>query len=100
MSTIVAGQLCGLSNATAAEFSFLLGFVTLGAATVYTGFKDRHELMHAGLPAIAIGVVVSFFVAWAVIHGFIRYLQKNGMAPFAWYRLALAALVWFALVRV
>ncbi|MBS2032666.1 MAG: undecaprenyl-diphosphate phosphatase [Deltaproteobacteria bacterium] len=97
MSTIVTGQLCGLSTATSAEFSFLLGLITLGAATVYTGFKDRHELMVAGGGAMVVGVVVSFFVAWAVIHGFIRYLQKRGLAPFGYYRIALAALVWITL---
>jgi len=100
MSTIVAGQLAGLSTATSAEFSFLLGLVTLSAACVYTGLKERHELMHAGALAILIGVGVSFLVAWAVIAGFIRYLQKHGLAPFGVYRIALAALVWWALIRV
>ena len=95
MSTIVTGQLCGLTTATSAEFSFLLGLITLGAATVYTGFKDRHELMVAGGGAMAVGVVVSFFVAWAVIHGFIRYLQKRGLAPFGYYRIALAAVIFY-----
>ena len=45
MCTIVAGQLSGLSTATAAEFSFLLALPTLGAATLYEGFKARHELV-------------------------------------------------------
>ena len=99
MSTIVTGQLLGLSTPTSAEFSFLLGLVTLGAATVYTGFKDRHELMHAGLTAIIIGVVVSFFVAWAVIAGFIKYLQRRGLAPFGYYRILLAVVVWFTFAR-
>jgi undecaprenyl-diphosphatase len=99
MTTIVTGQLVGLSTATSAEFSFLLGLVTLGAATLYTGFKDRHALMLFGPSAIAIGVVISFLVAWAVIAGFIRYLQKHGLAPFGVYRIVLAAVVWFTLVR-
>jgi len=100
MSTIVAGQLAGLSTATSAEFSFLLGLVTLSAACVYTGLKERHALMHAGLPAIIMGTFVSFIVAWAVIHAFIRYLKTRGLAPFGWYRIALAAVVWYALLRV
>src|SRR5579863_232585 len=41
MCTIVTGQLVGLSTGTAAEFSFLLALPTLGAATLYEGYKGR-----------------------------------------------------------
>ena len=99
MSTIVAGQLSGLSTPTAAEFSFLLSVPTLGAATLYEAYKGRHELMHGvGGVELAAGLLVSFVVAWVVIAAFIRYLGKHGLAPFGWYRIALAALV-FALAR-
>jgi undecaprenyl-diphosphatase len=93
MCTIVTGQLTGLSTATAAEFSFLLGVPTLGAATLYEGWKSRAELAQTGALALAIGLVTSFFVAWAVVAAFLRYLQSRGLSPFGWYRLALAALV-------
>jgi undecaprenyl-diphosphatase len=94
MCTIVAGQLAGLSTATAAEFSFLLALPTLGAATIYEGYKARHELASSvgGLP-LAIGLGVSFLVAWAVIAGFIRYLQKRGLEPFGWYRIVVGSLL-------
>jgi undecaprenyl-diphosphatase len=94
MSTIVAGQLAGLSTPTAAEFSFLLSIPTLGAATLYEAFKARHELLQGvGGVELAAGLLVSFVVAWVVIAAFIRYLGKRGLAPFGWYRIALAALV-------
>lgn len=93
MCTIVAGRLCGLSNATAAEFSFLLGVPTLGAATLYEAWKSRAELAQNGAPAVALGLVTSFFVAWAVVAAFLRYLQSRGLAPFGVYRIVLAALV-------
>ena len=97
MSTIVPGQLLGLSTATAAEFSFLLGLPTLGAATIYEGLKERHALMaHAG-SAVLVGLVVSFFVAWAVIAGFLRYLKRRGLEPFGYYRIVAGALIlWMA----
>ncbi|MDX2051034.1 MAG: undecaprenyl-diphosphate phosphatase [Polyangiaceae bacterium] len=98
MCTIVTAQLCGLSTRTAAEFSFLLALPTLGAATVYEAFKSRHELEQGiGATSLAVGLVVSFLVAWAVIATFVRYLGKHGLAPFAYYRIALAAVVfWLA----
>ena len=100
MCTIVAGQLAGLSTATAAEFSFLLALPTLGAATLYEGFKARHALAVSGEALdLAIGLVVSFFVAWAVIAGFLRYLKSRGLAPFGYYRIAVGALVLWVLVR-
>lgn len=94
MSTIVAGQLAGLSTATAAEFSFLLSVPTLGAATLYEMYKSGHELARGvGAAQIAVGLLVSFVVAWVVIAAFIRYLGKRGLEPFGYYRIALAVLV-------
>jgi undecaprenyl-diphosphatase len=99
MCTIVAGQLSGLSTATAAEFSFLLALPTLGAATLFEGLKARHELLDVGLVNVAIGLVVSFLVAWGVIAMFIRYLQRRGLEPFGYYRIVLGAVVFWALAR-
>jgi undecaprenyl-diphosphatase len=100
MCTIVAGQLTGLSTATAAEFSFLLALPTLGAATVYELYKSRHELLAGGgVSELVIGLVVSFVVAWAVIGSFLRYLQSRGLAPFGYYRIVLGVLVLWLLVH-
>ncbi len=100
MCTIVAGQLTGLSTATAAEFSFLLALPTLGAATIYEGWKARHALGgEIGGVSLAIGLGVSFVVAWAVIAGFLRYLARRGLEPFGWYRVVVGALVLWLLAR-
>lgn len=98
MCTIVAGQLSGLSTATAADFSFLLGLPTLGAATLYDLFKARSELMAGvGIAPLVLGMVVSFVVAWAVIAAFVRYLQQRGLEPFGYYRVVLGLVVaWIA----
>ena len=99
MCTIVAGQLTGLSTGTAAEFSFLLGLPTLGAATVYEAYKSRAALSAIGPLNVVIGLVVSFFVAWAVVAGFVAYLKKRGLAPFGYYRIILGVIVFAVLVR-
>ncbi len=99
MCTIVAGQLTGLSTATSAEFSFLLGLPTLGAATVYEAYKSRDALAGVGGLNVVIGLVVSFAVAWAVIAAFLSYLKKRGLVPFGVYRIILGAIVFVVLVR-
>jgi undecaprenyl-diphosphatase len=93
MCTIVAGQLTGLSTATAAEFSFLLGLPTLGAATLYEAAKSRHLLGAIGAGNVALGLVVSFLVAWLVIAGFLAYLKRYGLTPFGLYRIVFGVLV-------
>ena len=98
MCTIVAGQLVGLSTSTAAEFSFLLALPTLGAATLYELYKGRHELFASvGVAQLAVGLIVSFVVAWAVIASFLRYLRTRGLEPFGYYRIAVAIAVWMLL---
>jgi undecaprenyl-diphosphatase len=100
MCTIVAGQLAGLSTATAAEFSFLLALPTLGAATIYEGLKARHTLAaHAGGLSVAVGLVVSFVFGWAVIASFLRYLRTRGLEPFGWYRILVGATALWVLAR-
>ena len=94
MCTILAGQFVNLSTSTAAEFSFLLALPTLGAATLYEMLKARHELFAPEhRTELAIGTLVSFVVAWAVIAGFLKYLRTRGLEPFGYYRIALGALV-------
>jgi len=94
MCTIVAGQLAGLSTSTAAEFSFLLALPTLGAATVYELYKGRATLFASvGASQLVVGLLVSFFVAWAVIAVFIRYLRSRGLEVFGYYRIIVALLV-------
>jgi undecaprenyl-diphosphatase len=94
MSTIVTAQLAGLSTATAAEFSFLLALPALGSATVFEGIKARHELLAgSGGAALAVGLVVSFFVAWAALATFLSYVKRHGMAPCGIYRIILGVAI-------
>ena len=54
----------------------------------------------AGIGAVnvLIGLVVSFFVAWAVVAGFLAYLKKRGLIPFGVYRIIVGAIVFLFLV--
>ncbi|CAM3135365.1 Undecaprenyl-diphosphatase [Sphingomonas antarctica] len=95
-ATIMGAMTLGIDRRTAAEFSFFLALPTLVGATVLQMFKHRHEIQAHDLSLIAIGFVVSFVVAMAVIKGFLAIVTRHGFAPFAWYRILAgsAALVW------
>jgi undecaprenyl-diphosphatase len=61
---------------------------------LFEGYKGRHDLLSSvGAMQIGVGLVVSFLVAWAVIAVFLRYLQRRGLEPFGYYRIALGILV-------
>ncbi len=95
MVTIVAALLLGLPATMAAEYSFLLAMPTLGAATVFDAVKGGRLLVEdIGWLSLLCGFVVSAAVAAAAVRGFLRFLTRTGLAPFGWYRLGVAAIIW------
>src|SRR5215813_3877493 len=100
MSTIAAGQVAGMSRPAALEFSFFLSMPTMAVATGYDFLKSviphHHEAQIVPLTmtphdwiVLAIGFVVSFFVALAVVAWFMNWVRARGFAPFAVYRIVL-----------
>jgi undecaprenyl-diphosphatase len=91
--TIVAGCLIGMTLAAAVEFSFLVGFVVLLAATGLEIVKHGGDIIDAyGWTNPIIGLVVAFLSAVAAIRWLLRILSGRSLAGFGWYRLAAAAL--------
>jgi undecaprenyl-diphosphatase len=106
MSTIAAGQLAGMSRASALEFSFFLSIPTMVVATCYDLLKSvlgktenpigvSHIGAH-GWVVLAIGFVISFIVAYGSVGWFMGYVRRRGFAPFAVYRIivGVAVLYW------
>jgi len=100
MSTIAAGQIAGMSRPAALEFSFFLSMPTMAVAVGYDFLKSiiphHHEAEIAPLTitlhqwiVLAIGFVVSFFVALAVVAWFMNWVRARGFVPFAVYRIVL-----------
>lgn len=93
--TITAALFLGLKRQAAARFSFLLSIPIILAATCYELLKLYREPEPAHWDALIIGALAAGVVAYLAIRGFIALLGRMGMAPFAIYRLLLAAvLVW------
>jgi undecaprenyl-diphosphatase len=103
MSTIAAGQLAGMSRASALEFSFFLSIPTMVVATCYDLLKSMRgkgenaigvtHIDPHGWVVLAIGFVVSFIVAYGAVAWFLGWVRKHGFAPFAVYRIVVGAAV-------
>lgn len=103
MATIAAGQLAGMSRASALEFSFFLSIPTMAAATGYDLLKSVmgkgenpigvSQIDAHGWVLLGIGFVVSFVVAYASVAWFMAWVRKRGFVPFAAYRILAGAVV-------
>lgn len=100
--TIVGGVLVGLSLPAAVELSFLLGVVTLSAATAKDAWDNGAEMLAAYGP---VPLAIGFFAAWVsavlAVRWMVGYLKRHGMEIFGWYRvlLAIAVTAWLLWLR-
>jgi len=100
MTTIVGGYFAGLNPRRSAEFSFLLGLVTLSAATIYKSYKSGGAMLAVfGWPHIILGCFVAAVTAALSVKFLVNYLTRHGLVAFAIYRFALAAVLGLLLAR-
>jgi undecaprenyl-diphosphatase len=91
--TILAALLLGITLPAAVEFSFLLGFLTLTAATAFKLLKDGGTLVDQfGIINPLIGAAFALAAAIIAIKWLITYLEHHDLTIFAWYRFAIATL--------
>jgi undecaprenyl-diphosphatase len=92
--TIVAALLLGLSMSAAVEFSFLLGLVTLTAATGFEALTNGNTMIdNFGIAVPLLGLAVAFVAALVSIRWMFAYLNRHDLSIFGWYRIGVAALV-------
>lgn len=107
MMTITGGLFCGLKPKDAAEFSFLLGLPTLGAATVYKLYKNishakqtgtQNLFEQLGTTAVIVGIIAAAISAAIAVKWLVGFLNKHGLTAFGIYRLILCVVLIIATV--
>jgi undecaprenyl-diphosphatase len=92
-ATIVAGMLLGLERAAAARFTFLLSVPVITIA----GLKKLYDVSQGGvggrLDLIGVGLVTAAIIGFFTIKYLLRFLARNRLDVFAYYRLALAGVL-------
>ena len=80
MMTIVGGYFAGLSRRHAAEFSFLLGLITLTAAAGYKALTKGQALIeNLEYGPMLFGCLIAGISAALSVHWLVGYLSKHGL---------------------
>lgn len=98
-ATILGAMFLGAKRSVAVEFSFLLAVPTMLAATGLDLVKSDFNFSANEWLMISIGFIGSFITALIVVRWFIKFVQKNTFIPFGIYRIVIAIIFWFFLIR-
>ncbi len=98
-STIIAGLFCRFTRSMSAEYSFLAAVPILTAAAVYDLYKNWSLFSTADIPHFLVGLIVAFLAASLAIRTFLAYLQRFTLVPFAYYRIAIAPIIYIAVTH-
>ncbi len=108
LMTICGGLLVGLSIRAAVEYSFLLGVVTLTAATAkdcidkVEGIAPQYDALFGGTKLMLheygpvpmlVGVISAALSAALAVKWLVSYLQSHGLSIFGWYRIAVGTII-------
>ena len=104
-SCLLGGRAAGVSDAAAAEFSFLMAIpVMVGVSCLKIAkFAARaaagapgYDLDPRALMLLLLGFLVSFLVSLPVVRGLSGFVRRHGLFPFGVYRILLgtAVLLW------
>lgn len=97
--TITAGLYLNLSRQDAARFSFLLSIPVIAGAGLLKGLELAESAQVVDWSGLAFAALLSGITAFSCITVFLRLLDRMGMMPFVYYRIALALLlyaIWLA----
>jgi undecaprenyl-diphosphatase len=103
-ATILGGLYLGIERKIIVEFSFLLAAPTIIAASIFDFYKtiidwSGNNMSIQDLWSLALGFMVSFVVALLAVKFLIRYIQRHSFISFGVYRIVVAVLFYFLVIR-
>lgn len=94
-STISGGVLLGLSHRAASDFTFIMAVPVMAGASLLSLLKHWQYITIESLPFFIVGFISAFVFALLAIRFFLKLINKIKLVPFALYRIALAAIIYF-----
>lgn len=88
-------MILGFKRYDAAKYSFMLSIPTIFAASFFDLFEMRNIIFSSSsnIRLILIGFFVAMVSAFFVVKWLIKYLQKNSLEVFGWYRIIFGILL-------
>ncbi|MGN7470697.1 undecaprenyl-diphosphate phosphatase [Brevibacillus sp. SAFN-007a] len=97
-STISGGVLLGLSHRAASDFTFIMAVPVMAGASFLSLLKHWQYITADSLPFFIVGFISAFLFALLAIRFFLKLINRIKLVPFALYRIALAAVIYFFLL--
>ncbi|MCL4539810.1 MAG: undecaprenyl-diphosphate phosphatase, partial [Bacteroidetes bacterium] len=91
--TISSGLLLGYKREDAARFSFLLSIPIIAGAAMFKLKNFTHGIPHNDIAPLILGTLFSAISGFLAIKYFMRFVQRNTLNAFVWYRFLFAAII-------
>jgi len=98
-ATIIGALFLGTKRKAATEFSFLLAVPTMMAATGFDIIKSNFSYDINEWFILFTGFIGSFIVAVVIVKWFLKFIQTHTFIPFGIYRIVLAILFYFFVIK-
>lgn len=92
-ATMTGGLFLGYDRQSTAKYAFLLAIPAVIGSGVYELGEIGESSGHATWPPTIFATVVSFFIGYAVIAWFMKWVSTRTFMPFVWYRIVIGVAI-------
>jgi undecaprenyl-diphosphatase len=92
-ATMTGGLFLGYDRQTTAKYAFLLAIPAVIGSGVYELNEIGESSAHASWPPTIFATVISFFIGYAVIAWFMKWIGTRTFMPFVWYRIVVGVII-------